>query len=63
MYGKYDNVAIAQGIKKMIEYCLNEGQKVSADLGYIPLPDNIRQKVAEMADKISPNYNIKLQYV
>ena len=61
IYGKYDDVAIAQGIKKMIEYCLNEGQKVSADLGYIPLPDNVRQKVAATADKISSNYNIKLQ--
>ncbi|MGD1715823.1 phosphate ABC transporter substrate-binding protein PstS [Dapis sp. BLCC M172] len=61
IYGKYDNVARATGIKKMIEYCLNEGQKLSADLGYIPLPDNVRQKVAETADKISPNYNIKLQ--
>ena len=60
-YSKYDDPAKAQGVEKMIEYGLNEGQKVSPELGYIPLPDNVRQKVVEAADKISPDYNITLK--
>ncbi len=60
-YGKYDDAAKAEGVEKMIEYGLNEGQKVSSELGYIPLPDNVRQKVLETADKISPDYNMTLK--
>ncbi|NEQ35592.1 MAG: phosphate ABC transporter substrate-binding protein PstS [Okeania sp. SIO3I5] len=60
-YRQYDDPAKAQGMEKMIEYGLNEGQKVSAELGYIPLPDNVRQKVLETADKISPDYNMTLK--
>ncbi|MGD1803943.1 phosphate ABC transporter substrate-binding protein PstS [Dapis sp. BLCC M126] len=59
IYGQYEP-AKAQAIEKMIEYGLNEGQKVSADLGYIPLPDNVRQTVAAAADKISSGYQISL---
>ncbi len=61
IYGQYDDPAKAQGIEKMIEYGLNEGQKVSADLGYIPLPNNVRQTVAAAADKISSGYQISLK--
>ncbi|MGK7920874.1 MAG: phosphate ABC transporter substrate-binding protein PstS [Trichodesmium sp.] len=61
IYGKYDDPAKAQAIEKMIEYGLNDGQKVSADLGYIPLPDNVRQTVAKAADKISSGYQISLK--
>jgi len=28
----------AKAIEAMIEYGLNEGQKVSSELGYVPLP-------------------------
>ncbi|NER03949.1 MAG: phosphate ABC transporter substrate-binding protein PstS [Okeania sp. SIO3C4] len=61
IYGQYDDAAKAQGIEKMIEYGLNEGQKVSAELGYIPLPDNVRKTVASTADKISSSYQISLK--
>ena len=61
LYGQYDDAAKAQGIEKMIEYGLNQGQQVSADLGYIPLPNNVRQKVAAAADKISSGYQISLK--
>ena len=60
IYGQYEP-AKAQAIEKMIEYGLNEGQKVSADLGYIPLPDNVRQTVAAAADEISSGYKISLK--
>ncbi len=61
IYKEYPNAAKARGIEKMIEYGLNEGQKVSAELGYIPLPNNVRQTVAAAADKISSGYQISLK--
>ncbi|NET29787.1 phosphate ABC transporter substrate-binding protein PstS [Okeania sp. SIO1I7] len=60
-YGQYDDAGKAQGVEKMIEFGLNEGQKISGEIGYIPLPNNVRQKVLETADKISPDYNITLK--
>jgi phosphate transport system substrate-binding protein len=31
----------AAALRSLVEYCLNEGQKVSAGMGYIPLPDSV----------------------
>jgi phosphate transport system substrate-binding protein len=50
----------AKAIEAMVEYGLNEGQKVSSELGYVPLPQNVREKVAAAADGISPDYKIEL---
>lgn len=61
VYETYDDAEKAKAIEAAIEYGLNEGQNVAPELGYIPLPLNVRQKVAETADKISPDYSIKVQ--
>jgi phosphate transport system substrate-binding protein len=50
----------AKTIEAMVEYGLTEGQKVSAELGYVPLPQNVREKVAAAADGISPDYKIEV---
>jgi len=50
----------AKAIEAMVEYGLNEGQKVSAELGYVPLPQNVREKVAAAADGISADYKIEV---
>ncbi|CCH65348.1 Phosphate ABC transporter, periplasmic phosphate-binding protein PstS (TC 3.A.1.7.1) [Richelia intracellularis HM01] len=47
-------------MEAMIEYGLTEGQKVSRELGYVPLPKNIVEKVAAAADVITPDYNISV---
>ncbi len=60
-YKQYDDPQVAKAIEAMVEYGLNEGQAVSTELGYIPLPDNVRQKVAAAADVISPDYTIELK--
>ncbi|MBP0028042.1 phosphate ABC transporter substrate-binding protein PstS [Roseofilum reptotaenium CS-1145] len=60
-YKEYDDPEIAKSVEAMIEYGLNEGQTISADLGYIPLPDNVREKVAMVADSISPDYEIEVK--
>ncbi|MEG3975395.1 phosphate ABC transporter substrate-binding protein PstS [Microcoleus sp. herbarium8] len=50
----------AKTIEAMVEYGLTEGQKASAELGYVPLPQNVREKVALAADGISPDYKIEI---
>ncbi|HEY9851246.1 MAG TPA: phosphate ABC transporter substrate-binding protein PstS [Leptolyngbyaceae cyanobacterium] len=57
-YKQYPNPAQAKAIEAMIEYGLTEGQKNSAELGYVPLPASVAQKVAAVADQISPDYKI-----
>ena len=51
----------AKSIEAMIEYGLNQGQNVSGELGYIPLPKNVKEKVAVAADGISPDYKIEVK--
>ncbi|MBE9214902.1 phosphate ABC transporter substrate-binding protein PstS [Plectonema cf. radiosum LEGE 06105] len=60
-YEKYDNPAKAKAMEATIEYALTEGQKVAPELGYVPLPQNVVEKVAAAADKISPEYNIAIK--
>jgi phosphate transport system substrate-binding protein len=57
VYRKYDPVK-AKAIEATIEYALTEGQKISGELGYIPLPQQVVSKVAAVADQISPEYKI-----
>lgn len=61
VYPTYDDPTIAKSVEAMIEYGLNEGQEVSDSLGYIPLPQSVREQVAAKADAISPDYTIELK--
>ena len=61
VYKSYDDPAKAEAMEKAIEYCLNEGQEIAPQLGYIALPMNVRQKVAQVADTISPNNKIAIR--
>jgi phosphate transport system substrate-binding protein len=60
-YKTYDDPNKAIAMEAMVEYGLTEGQKQSEALGYIPLPDNVVEKVAAAADAISPDYTIKVK--
>lgn len=60
-YQTYEDPEKAKAVETAIEYGLNEGQQVAPELGYIPLPPNVRQKVAETADKISPDRQIMIK--
>ncbi len=53
-YKTYDNSQKAQALKDVIKWSLTEGQKVSKDLGYIPLPENVVSEVQATVDSIKP---------
>lgn len=57
---KYDNPNKAIAMEAMIQFGLNEGQKMAPELGYIELPSNVKKKVAAAADQITPDFNIQL---
>ena len=53
-YKKYDDANKSKTLKEVIKYGLTQGQKDSAELGYIPLPSNVVTKVQAAADTIQP---------
>lgn len=59
VYENYPDPKKAKAVEMMIEYGLTEGQTFSKELGYVPLPPNIIERVAAAADRISSNYQIK----
>jgi phosphate transport system substrate-binding protein len=61
LYKKYDESNKATALEAMIQFGLNQGQDQAEALGYIRLPDNVRQLVAAAADQISPDFKIELK--
>ena len=59
-YKEYDDPNTAIAVEAMIQYGLTEGQKVAPQLGYIPLPSNVVEKVANVADQITPDFTIEV---
>jgi phosphate transport system substrate-binding protein len=60
IHKKYDKPEKAKAIEAMVEYGLTQGQKISGELGYVPLPAKVVEKVAAAADVISPDYKINV---
>ncbi|MEA5511405.1 phosphate ABC transporter substrate-binding protein PstS [Crocosphaera sp. UHCC 0190] len=60
LFKKYDDPNKAIAMEAMIQFALNEGQQKAPALGYIQLPQNVREKVAAAADQITPDFQIKL---
>jgi phosphate transport system substrate-binding protein len=50
-----DRPAQAAALRDVIRYCLTDGQKLSAELGYIPLPSGVVQRVLKAVDEIHPS--------
>jgi phosphate transport system substrate-binding protein len=53
-YKKYQDPNVAKVLKDVIRYGLGDGQKISSELGYIPLPENVVIKVTKALDNITP---------
>jgi phosphate transport system substrate-binding protein len=51
-YKKYEDPKKAEAIRQVVKYCLTEGQKISAKMGYIPLPDQVVQVVSNAVQNI-----------
>ena len=56
----YDDPNKAIAMEAMIQFGLTEGQKKAAQQGYIELPSNVRERVAMVANEITPDFDIKL---
>ena len=59
-YKDYPDPETAKSLEATIEYMLTEGQEIAPELGYVKLPPNVREKVAEAADVISDEYDIEV---
>jgi phosphate transport system substrate-binding protein len=51
-YKKYGDSKKAETLRDVVKFCLHDGQKVSAKMGYIPLPDKVVQVVSRALDNI-----------
>ena len=45
LYKKNSDPKKAAALRELVDYCLTEGQKMSTQMGYIPLPENIASAV------------------
>jgi len=46
------SATVANEIKTVAEWCLNDGQKLSAELGYIPLPPEVVRRDLEALENL-----------
>jgi len=51
-YKKYSDPKMAEAIRDVVQWCLTEGQKVSDEMGYIPLPNQVVEVVAKATNNI-----------
>lgn len=51
-YKKNKDADTAAALRKMVEYCLDDGQKIADKAGYIPLPESVVKKVREASKNI-----------
>jgi phosphate transport system substrate-binding protein len=49
---RYTNATEAHALKKVVLYCLEDGQQISSALGYIPLPEEVVKKVKDALGEI-----------
>lgn len=42
----------AAALRKLVKYCVEEGQAIADQMGYIPLPENVAAKVLEVSEMI-----------
>ena len=52
-YDNYQDKNEAQALKNVIDWALTEGQQYSDDLGYIPLPKTVVDRVQQRAEQIT----------
>jgi phosphate transport system substrate-binding protein len=53
-YKNYKDPKKAQALREALDWCVTDGQKISQETGYIPLPDTVVQKVKAAIKNIGP---------
>jgi phosphate transport system substrate-binding protein len=52
LYKKNTDAKKAAALRELVDYCLTEGQKVSGQMGYIPLPASVATVVKKAAENV-----------
>jgi phosphate transport system substrate-binding protein len=52
LYKKNPDAKKAAALRELVDYCLTEGQKVSGQMGYIPLPASVAAAVKKGAENV-----------
>ncbi len=53
-YRRYADAQKAQALREVLRYGLTDGQKIAGELGYIPLPADVSQRVLAAVGRIEP---------
>jgi phosphate transport system substrate-binding protein len=51
-YKQYDDANKSQALKEVLTWALNDGQSLAPELGYIPLPDTVVERVEQAVESI-----------
>jgi len=51
-YQTYADPAKAEALRAILEWCLTEGQQLSPELGYVPLPEEVARRAAAAVQQI-----------
>jgi phosphate transport system substrate-binding protein len=52
LYKKNSDAKKAAALRELVDYCLTEGQKMSGQMGYIPLPASVAATVKKAAENV-----------
>lgn len=52
VHSQYSKPGVADAVKALARWCLTDGQKLAPELGYLPLPANVVQKVQTSVSQI-----------
>ena len=56
LYPEYDDPNKAQALQNVIDWALNSGDEYATELGYIPLPQDVEQRVVQtVQDEVVAN--------
>jgi phosphate transport system substrate-binding protein len=51
LYREYDNADTAQALENVVTWALENGDRYAKELGYIPLPEDVEQRVQETVEQ------------
>ncbi len=51
IYPEYEDASKAQALQSVIDWALNNGDQYAQQLGYIPLPQDVEQRVMETLEQ------------